>query len=174
VHQARHRQLRAWIEQALADHRHAQISLSAALATDQPLQIEFAQHPEHRRDVPVRQRAQDLELLVEVDQPPAGEHRPQPVDHPLLQVREVPDRLVLDLAALAVGAAEQRGRVLRPFVVATRDGYVNLSTPFRHRQIISDHGRNVKQFSVYISKRKRGPIALKHGRSGLNPSKTSG
>jgi hypothetical protein len=102
VHQPRHRQLRARRQQPLTDHRHTQVPLAAALSADQPLHAQIAKHPEHRGHVPVRQRAQDLELLVEVDQSPAGKHRPQPIDHPLLQMGKVADRLVFDLAALPV------------------------------------------------------------------------
>jgi len=84
----------------------------------------------------MRQRPHDLEVIIEIDEAPAGEHRPEPVDHPLLQMREVPDRLVLHLAVLAVRAAQQRGLVLSPLVVATRDRYVNLPATLCHTAII--------------------------------------
>src|ERR1700680_3460308 len=121
--------------------------------------------------MPVRQRTRDLELVIEIDQPPAGEHRPQPVDHPLLQMREVPDRLVAHLAVLAVGAPQQRGLVLRPLVVATRDRYVNLPTTLCHKGIIPHQTRLVKPFSVYINQSNRNPIPENTGNRGSTPQK---
>ena len=80
------------------DHRDDQVTLPAAIAAEQPLQIQVAQHPQHRGDVAVRQRPGDLEVLVEIDQPPAGEHRADRVDDLRRQMREVPEVLVADLA----------------------------------------------------------------------------
>ncbi len=50
----------------------------------------------------VRQRPLDPKFGVEVDQPPAGQHRADRVDDLDRQMREVADRLVLDPAVLAV------------------------------------------------------------------------
>jgi hypothetical protein len=57
--------------------------------------------------------------------------------------------------------------------VATRDRYVNLPAPLCHNTIIPRAGQKVKQFSVYVTPAKKKPDPRKHGRSGLNPSKTS-
>ena len=64
-------------------------------------------------------------------------------------MRQVADRLVFDLAALAIRAAQQRGLVLLPLVVATGRRHVNLATSFRHRAIVSHMMVSVKTFSVY-------------------------
>jgi hypothetical protein len=86
--------------------------------------------------VPVRLRALDLERLVEVDQHPAREHLADRVDDLDRQVREVPEVLVADLAALPKAAAQQVGRVHRPALPLRLDcGYVSLAaTPRHYRQ----------------------------------------
>ena len=127
------RQLGARRDQQLADHRDDQVALAAALPADQSLQIEPAQRAQHRGDVPVRQRAFDLEVLIEVDQHPSGEHRPDRLDDGQRQVREVAQVLVADLAALAVGAPQQVGRVLLPALALRLDcGYVSRAATPRH------------------------------------------
>ena len=85
----------------------------------------------------VRERALDLESLIEVDQPLALQHRADRVDHLQRQVREVPEVLVPDLPALPVGAAQQIGRIDRPALSSRLDcGYVSLPTTPRHTTII--------------------------------------
>jgi hypothetical protein len=77
----------------------------------------------------------DLEVLIEIDQPAARKHRADRVDHLDRQVREVPEVLVLDLPALAVGAPQQVGRVLRPALALRLNcGYVRLAAAPRHSQ----------------------------------------
>ena len=113
-------------DQPLDDHRDDQITLTATLAAEQPLQVQVAQHAEDRGDVAVRERPLDLELLVEIDQPPAGEHRADPVDHLRRQMREVPDVLVADLARPRGRSGAAGGRVLRPVLALRVDcGYVS-------------------------------------------------
>jgi hypothetical protein len=68
---ASHRQLRARADHQLADHRDTQVPLAAALAGQQPLEIEPSEYAQDRGDVPVRQRGLDLKLLLEVNQHPA-------------------------------------------------------------------------------------------------------
>jgi len=123
---ARRRELGARADQALADHRHDQVALAAALARDQPLKVELAQDAQDRGDVAVGQRALDRQRLVEVDQLAPREHRPDRVDHIGRQVREVAEVLVADLAGLAVGAAQQvRGIHATALALRLDCGYVN-------------------------------------------------
>jgi hypothetical protein len=101
------RQLRPRCDQPLDDHRDDQVTLPAALTPEQTLQIQITQHPQHRLDVTVRQRPRDLELIVQIDQPAPGEHRPDRVDDLRRQMRQVPEVLVTDLAlSVAVGTAQ--------------------------------------------------------------------
>ena len=133
------RQLGARRDQQLADHRDDHVALAAALPADQSLQIEPAQRAQHRGDVPVRQRAFDLEVLIEVDQHPSGEHRPDRLDDGQRQVREVAQVLVADLAALAVGAPQQVGRVLLPALALRLDcGYVSRAATRKEHQAADD------------------------------------
>src|SRR5205823_8657811 len=92
-------------------------------------------------------------------------------DHPLLQVREVPDRLVADLATLPIGAPQQRGLVLPAVVVATRRRHMNLAATLGHRQIIPHQATPVKLFSVYITQSRRSPIPANTGDRASEPQK---
>jgi hypothetical protein len=124
---ARGRQLGARADQPLHDHRDDQVALATALARDQPLEIERAQHAQHRRHVTVPQRPADLKARVQVDQPPAGELRADALDDLDRQVREVAQVLVPDLALrVAIGAPQQMRRVLLTALAPRLDcGYVS-------------------------------------------------
>lgn len=52
---ARRRQLGPRPDQPLDDHRDDEVARATALATDQPLKVQLAQHAEHRGDMAVRQ-----------------------------------------------------------------------------------------------------------------------
>ena len=152
-----HRQLRTRCDHQLADHRHRQVPLTTALPREQPLQIQLAQHPQHRRDVPVRQRPLDLKRLLEVDQHPALKHLADRLDHLDREVREVAKILVLDLAALPVGTAQQIGRVLLPALTLRLDcGYVSLTSTARHyRHNNRTTGRNQGQTLATSNRKKK-------------------
>ena len=132
-------QFRARSYQPLADHRDDEIPLAAALTAEQPLEVQAAQHPEDRSDVTVRQGPLDLEVLVKVDQPPAGEHRADHVDDLDREVREVPEVLVANPPVLvAVGTTQELGRVHRPVLPFRPNcGYVSRATTFRHHNRIN-------------------------------------
>jgi len=152
-----HRQLRARGDHQLADHRHRQVPLTTALPREQPLEIQPPQHPEHRRDVPMRQRGLDLERLLEVDQHPASKHLADRVDDLDREVREVAEVLVLDLAALPVRAAQQIGRVLLPALTLRPDcGYMSLTATTRHyRQNNRTVGRHQGQTLATPDRKKK-------------------
>src|SRR5665213_629976 len=76
--------------------------------------------------VAVGERALDLEVRVEVDEPPPGEHRADRIDDLGLKVGEVAEVLVANLAALAVGAAQEvRGVELASLALRIDCGYVS-------------------------------------------------
>ncbi len=171
---AGHRQLRGGRDHQLTDHRHRQIPLAAPLPRDQPLQVQVSEHPQYPGHVPVRQRALDLQLLVEIDQHPACEHLADRVDHLNRQVREVPQVLVADLPALPVGAAQQVGRVHRPALPLRPDcGYVSLTATTRHSRHPSRLAGQNQDITLATSNRQNKARSRKHGRSGQtkNPAR---
>jgi len=131
-------QLRARRQHLLADHRQHPRALRRQRAVEQPHQPEPTRHPEHGSDLAVRQRARDLELLDPDQEALAGEPPAHQLDQLLGQVREVADRLVADLAALAVGTAQQVRDVFpaaRPTPTIGDD--MNRPSPARHTPIIA-------------------------------------
>jgi hypothetical protein len=106
------RKLRARRERLLTDHRQTQIALAARRAVKQPSQLQPARHRQHRPHVAGRQRALDRKRRLAVDIAATGKRAADQLDHLIGQVREVRQRLVLDLGALTVGAAQQMRHVL--------------------------------------------------------------
>ncbi len=93
------------------DHRERQITRPIALGPQDPVETDLADRSEHRRHVPVRQRADHLEgLLSRRHDDAAPEKRPEtldPLGRPVGQVRERP---FPDLAVLAIGLAQEDRR----------------------------------------------------------------
>ncbi len=133
---ARRGQLRAGPQQPLTDHRQAEIALPARPAREHPLQPEPARRAQHRGDMPVRQRALDPQRLLGGHERLTGKSPLDQLDHVPRQVREVAERLVLDLAALAVAAPQQRRLVHLPLVVATRRRHVHRTRSPWHTRIM--------------------------------------
>ena len=93
----------------------------------------------------VRQRPLDLEVLVKIDQLAAGEHRPDRVDDLRRKMREVPEVLVADLPALAVGTAKELRRVHRPVLPFRPDcGHVSRTTTLRYVNNIMPGAPNIR------------------------------
>jgi hypothetical protein len=109
---ARHLKLRAGREHPLADHRQHEVAFPRWRPVDQPRQLQPPGHREHRRDVARRHRALDLKRLTLLDVALAAQKAADQPDQLLRQVRQVRERLLLDLAALAIAAPQQRRRVL--------------------------------------------------------------
>ena len=104
--------LRARTDHPAEDHRQAQISLPARRAIQQLGEFQSAGDRHPRVRMPSPERALDLKRILGVHQRLAGEDPPDRVDRLRWEVREVRERLLLDLPILAVGTAQQRRRVL--------------------------------------------------------------
>ena len=170
----RGRQLRARRDQPLHDHRDDQVTLPAASTAEQPLQIQVAQHPQDRGDVAVGQRADDLEVRVEIDQATAGEHRADRVDDLGREVRQVPEVLVADLALrVAVGAAEQLRGVHHTALPFRPDcGYVSRTTTLCHsNHTIAPTGQTPNMTLATTNQQKKGPTPTNTGDRASNPQK---
>src|SRR5450631_2622324 len=121
----------------------------------------------------VREGALDLEVLVKIDQPPAGEHRADHVDDLDREVREVPEVLVPDLPALAVGAAQQVGRVHHSVLTFCIDyGYVSRTSTFRHSNNITPLSDRSPVITLATpNRRKEGPTPINTGDRASDPQK---
>src|SRR5450631_4056358 len=121
----------------------------------------------------VREGALDLEVLVKIDQPPAGEHRADHVDDLDREVREVPEVLVPDLPALAVGAAQQVGRVHHSVLTFCIDyGYVSRNSTFRHSNNITPLSDRSPVITLATpNRRKEGPTPINTGDRASDPQK---
>ena len=84
-------------------------------------------------------------MLLGIDQRAPGEHPADRRDDRQRQVREVAEVLVVDLAALTVGAAQQVGGIDDPLLALRLDcGYVSFATAPCHRHIMNDSVAEVK------------------------------
>ena len=86
--------------------------LAAAGRAEQLVETDLAHGAQHRRDVPVRQTAHDLEIVIAplaaaADRLALVEPAANQLDHVVREIGERTERELLDLAALAVGVAEQ-------------------------------------------------------------------
>ena len=144
---ARCRQLRTRGQQPLADQRHAQIALTAALAREQPLEIKRAQHAQHGGHVPVPQRALDPQSLAGRDQRLAAQHTPDRVDRLRRQMRQVRQRLLAHPRPLAVAAPDQHRLVLAiPMPPLARD-HMHRAGLERHCRIIAQQPDGSERYS---------------------------
>lgn len=133
---ARHRQLRARADQTLDDHRETQLTLPRARPVEQPRKLEPPRHRKRRLDMACRQRTLDLERLAGGDQALAAQRRPDQLDQLVRQMGEIRQRLLLDLAALAVGAPQQvRGvdTIATPGRVRDHVHRTRMTRPPRHK-----------------------------------------
>jgi hypothetical protein len=118
------------------DHGHHQVGLATRPRTEQRGDIEPAHGAQHRLDVAVRARGDDLEALAERHEGFAAQRAAYQLDDGIGQVREVAQGLVLDLAVLAEGAAQQMAGVDAALVLALRGDDVNGSAS-------AGHGHNI-------------------------------
>jgi len=126
------------------DHGHHEIGLAAWPAAEQARDLEPAHGAQHRGGVAVRPGGDDLEALAGRHERLAAQRPADDVDQAVGQMREVAQRLVLDLAVLAKAAAQQMGAVDAAFVRAGRGDDVNGSTSGRHPDTLDQPGETVK------------------------------
>jgi len=105
-------QLRRRIEDALDDEGEREGALARRRAVEQARKLESPGHRERGLRVSVRKALLDREGLVRGQEALALQVAADQPDELRWQVRDVADGLVSDLAALAVGAAQQVGDVL--------------------------------------------------------------
>ncbi len=145
----RRRQLGAGREEAGGDHPHAEIALPGRRAVEQQVETEAAQRAQHRDDVAVgeaalqHQLAGGEELLAR--QPTADD-----VDEVGREVGDVADGLVLDLAAFAIGAAQQVALVDPVLVASTHPSHVDAAAPCCHEHMVAHPTPSGQEFLVYI------------------------
>ncbi len=125
-------ELRPRVEHAGHDHRAHEVALTRGGSVEKRVETEGTQGTEHGGDVAVGQAAHDLEPLLGGHEALAAQGAADQVDGLGRQMREVAHGLVQDLAALAVGAAEQVRLVGLAFVVPSRGGYVNCTISGSH------------------------------------------
>ena len=94
----------------------------------------------------VRRRALDRQRLVEVDELAPGQDRADRLDLARLQRGDVAERLVLDLAVLAVGAPQQRGLIGLALVVTTREGNMDSPSALGHDLIMPHPADKLKHY----------------------------
>src|ERR1700678_2290829 len=105
----------------------------------------------------VRQRPLNLKNAIGADEHLPGQRAAPHLNRLLRQAREVPEVLVLDLAVLAEGAAQNPRRVLAILIPRLDCGYVNSATsPLRHGPSIPDKARH-GNYSLATSARLDGP-----------------
>jgi len=100
VEQPRRLELRPGSDHPLADHRHAQVTLTRRGAIQQPGQAETARGGEHTLDMAGRQRPLDPERVPGAHKRLTAQRPRQRLDRRRRQLRHVRDRLVANPAAL--------------------------------------------------------------------------
>jgi hypothetical protein len=112
-------------EHARGDERNRAITLRTATRREQAVDPELLERAEHGGDMAVGARAGDVEDVGGGHEGLAAERAADEVDDRIGQMREVAQRLVLDLARVAVGASQQVGLVDAALVAARRSDDVN-------------------------------------------------
>jgi hypothetical protein len=108
--------LEPWRDQAIDDHRHREIAIAPRLgilrrAQDQPIQGDLADHPQRRRNMAMRQRALDLQLIyARANQRAALEDRLERSHHLTWQLAQVRQRSLLGPALRVAIALPQQNR----------------------------------------------------------------
>ncbi len=104
---ARGGQLRVRRDDARGHHRQHQLALARGLAAQQRREVQALHRQRHGVHMAVRGRADDLERLAQRHEGLALQRAANDLDQRLGQMRQVAQRLVLDLAVLAVAAPQQ-------------------------------------------------------------------
>ena len=144
----RRRQLRRRPTHPSDDQRHRQITLT----TRRPQHVSETERPAlrpHRRHMTMRQGTLDLETRTGFDVGLTGERLPDQPDRLRRQMRQIRQRLVLDLAVLTKRPAQQRGLIHPVLVVATSRGHMHGTKLASHTPILHHTTTPVNIFSDY-------------------------
>lgn len=129
-----------------------QVSLATGPRPQQALQADGAQQPQRGGNVSVRQTANDFPRSAR-DRRVARQAAPNRLDQVERQMGEIPERLMLDLAAIAIGASQEMRDIGLAISGNTNRGYVNRSISGRHAVIIALHADKssaMRYFTGYI------------------------
>src|SRR5215472_1563485 len=145
-------QLGGRLQESGHDHGHHQLALPSRSGSQHPVETGLAQAAEHGQHVAVRQAALDRELLIEGADRLAAEDCADGLDGLNGKGGEIGEGAVLDLGALAVGLADQVGRVLTATLTAGDDGYVHCAAgPNWHAPILLHCAADLTAVNGYIS-----------------------
>jgi len=109
VQAARRRQLRRRIEQPGDDQPQRQPGTPLQRPRQQAIELDTPRHPQRRQHVTVRQRAHDLQSLAGRHQAIAAQHGAQGLDPLGRPIRQILQRAILDLRAVAIAFPQQDG-----------------------------------------------------------------
>jgi hypothetical protein len=115
------------MEDALGDHGEHEVALGGGLGSEQGVESQAAEGPEHGLDVAMRARAFDAEGGLGGKELLAGEGAADEFDEVGGEMGDVAEGLVLDLRADAEGSAEEVGVVELAFVGACSGGHMDSS-----------------------------------------------
>jgi hypothetical protein len=113
-------------------------------------EAELLSHREERGDMAVWQAPFDLEPLACDDMGLAAQRLADELDRLHGQVGEVGERLVLDLAVLAIGVAQKMGLVDLVLVLTTCSRHMHRTSLSGHKHIIAHQCLDVEHTRVYI------------------------
>jgi hypothetical protein len=129
---ARRGQLRMRRHDACSYHRQHPVALGRSLGGDQLSQAQAPHGSGHRLHMAMRARGGDLEGLRQRHEGFALQRAANDLDQRLGQVRQVAQRLVLDLAVFAIAAPQQVRAIHLVLVFARRRDDVRCSRACRH------------------------------------------
>ena len=115
IEAAQRREFRSRRNHPAHDQRHGKIALTRCRAPEQAGKVQLAHHPQHRRHVPVRQGALDLDRLIRTAyHRAAGQQGAQPIDQLRRHLAQIGNRALADLAPLADALPQENRRRRAP------------------------------------------------------------
>ena len=137
------------MQDAGSHHGQDTVSLSAGTRCENAVELQVAHQPHHRGNVSVGQRAHALQGAIGGDEHFPAKPSANDFDQVIGQMGEVAQRLVLDLACVTIGAAQEMGLVDAALVPASRRGYMNCTASSCHGLENSMVMQDSKLFSGY-------------------------
>jgi len=146
-------QLGGRLQNPADDHRRRQLPLPACSGGDQPLHPQLAELTQHRQHIAVGQGTDDLKAVCQRPDLLAAKDGTHGIHGRRRQLGEVGQSPVLDLAAFAVGLADQHRAVLTAPLPARHNGYVHgPGRSLRHIRIVACLARLSSASNGYISR----------------------